>query len=537
MNGKDIFNTVNEIDAKLITDAWENTEPYCYPLSMRQDSGKASKLKAFGIAAAFAAVICVTAAIVFIRSGAVPTLPSQSSPGVSFVDAAALYGPDHNPIPENYKIVTDTTASAADGAEPIIVCDDCVYLAEAFGGNFNSIDNPRMFPENSWESYFHDIEPVYHLYKVGDKFGDLTVSKAQVCFKKNDGTSAGEIVNSYVNLDGTITLKAYILLNERAETGRKIICVPMRDETALPIITADLDPESGNYVSRRYYAQYLSGNFKCSTELPSRILLHTFGITMPDFSLPIFSDKWNMNDFLDRKIAKLLTEGNGIAAVTLELSNIYMKYSPDGSSITANIETISRYEPYTGDLPFELYGPDHKQLKYEDISEVTTVNGYKVSFDELSDVTISNIKCNDFTYFRLPGSDEFKRYDVSDNVNGMRILSASSTLSSRKSQDSYYTGGEAMLWGSVTMQTAMLRVNGQIYIANTLIPTTVDDCVFTITTGSTNSYMSSCIIVSESEFERLMSLPGGIATTNVMIRIGGVSITDNGKTVNVTLLD
>lgn len=536
MNGKDIFNTINEIDAKLITDAWENTEPYCYPLSMRQDSDKTSKLKAFGVAAAFAAVICVTAAIVFIRSGAVPTLPSQSSPGVSFVDAAALYGPDHNPIPENYKIVSGSMDSEAD-EEELILCDDCVYLAEALGGNFNSADNPRMFPEDLSEPYFRDTESVYRLYKVGDKFGDLTVSKAHVSFKKNAGMSAGEIVNSWVELDGTITLKAYILLNERAEIGRKIICVPMRDETALPIITAVLDPESGNYVSRRYYAQYLSGNFKCSTELPSRFFLHSFGCAVPDYSLSFFSDHWNMNDFLDRKITKLLTEGNGYAAVTLELSHIYMSYSPDGSSITANIETISRYEPYTGDLPFELYGPDHKQLKYEDISEVTTVNGYKVSFDELSDSTITNIKCKDFTYFRLPGSDEFKRYDTLDNVNGMRILSASSTLSTRKSQDSYYTGGEAMLWGSVTMQTTMLTVNGQIYIANTLIPTTVDDCVFTITTGTENSYMSSCIIVSESEFDRLASLPGGVITTPVMVRISGVNITDNGKTVNVTLRD
>lgn len=536
MNGNDIFNTINEIDAKLITDAWENTEPY-YPMSMRQDSGKAAKLKAFGAAAAFAAVICVTAAIVFIRSSTVPTLPSQSSPGVSFVDTATIYGPDHNPIPENYKIISGSMDSASD-EEELVVCYDCVYLAEAFGGNFNSIDNPRIFPEDLSEPYFRDTKSVYRLYNVGDKFGDLTVSKAQVSFKKTDGTSAGEIVRSYVQLDGTITLKAYILLNQVAEINRKIICVPMLGEKSLPIITAILDPESGNYVSRRYYAQYLSGNFKCSTELPSRILLHTFGITVPDDALSFFSDKWDMNDeFLDRKITKLLTEGNGYAAVTLELSNIYMSYSPDGSSITANIETISRYEPYTGDLPFELYGPDHKQLKYEDISEVTTVNGYKVSFDEISDSTVTNIKCKDFTYFRLPGSDEFKRYDTLDDVNGMRILSASSTLSTRKSQDSYYTGGEAILWGSVTMQTTMLTVNGQIYIANTLIPTTVDDCVFTITTGTENSYMSSCTIVSESEFERLASLPGGVITTPVMVRISSVNITDNGKTVNVTLRD
>lgn len=534
MNGKDIFNTINEIDTRLITDAWENTEPYCFPLSIRQDSGKASKLKTFGIAAAFAAVVCITAAIVFVRSGAVPTLPSQSSAGVSFVDPTMLYGPDHNPIPEDYKIISVIMDSAADEAELIVTCDDCVYLAEALGGNFNSVDNPRMFPDNSDELYFRNTEPEYRLYKVGDKFGDLTISDAQVWFSM----STGEIVHSSVQLDGTITLKAYILLNEQPETGGKAICVPMRDETALPIITAVLDPESGNYSSTRYNAEYLSGDFKCNTELPSNFILHSFGITVPDFALPLFSDHGlNMSEYLDRKMAKLLTEGNGYAAVTLELSNIYMTYSPNGSSITANIEMISKCKTYTGYLPFELYGPDHKQLKYEDISEVTTVNGYKVSFDELSDRTVSNIKCNDFAYFRLPGSDEFKRYDTSDNVNGMRIVSASSTFSTGISRDNYCTGGEAELSGTVTMQTLMVRVNGQPYIANTLIPTTADNCVFKVTTGSTNSFMSSCIIVSESEFERLTSLPGAVMTTNLMVRIGGVSITDNGKTVNVTLPD
>lgn len=103
----DLFNAINEIDAKYITDAWQNTEAQSFDV----ESGKTSRLKIFGTVAAFAAAAAAICLVVHIRVNSPGGFPQHNNSLIvhspSELLPADIHGPDEVRI--TYGDVTEVT--------------------------------------------------------------------------------------------------------------------------------------------------------------------------------------------------------------------------------------------------------------------------------------------------------------------------------------------------------------------------------------------------------------------------------------------
>ena len=80
MKTDDLFNAINDIDIKYVTDAWNDTEPETDTMVIYESESKPSKAKIFGVVAAFAALISAACLALYIRVNELPnsniTLPT-----------------------------------------------------------------------------------------------------------------------------------------------------------------------------------------------------------------------------------------------------------------------------------------------------------------------------------------------------------------------------------------------------------------------------------------------------------------------------
>lgn len=376
MTEKDLFNAINEIDTKYITDAWQNTE--AEPLTI--ENGKTSKLKIFATAAAFAAAVAAICLVVYIRINYPDvTLPNNNSLSVHSpgdVLPSDIHGPDDVRI--TYGDVTEVIGEdgktfAADDITADnwqrIVCDGFTYLAMPF--NFV---NHRQDPVSP-------LEPLsYKRWNVGDTFNGLTVKSASTVFQyhyKGDPTFTPNECS--VEFDGTASVDGYITYTEDGN----LVCVTNFDGESLPIL---------------YPCEELKWGIK-----------NKYGDLEYDITHFVFYLDNNNNLDIDSILSK---------PVTLKVSNISM-YSVSSMKMPnytrATIDDISAYVPEekpTGDLPFELYGPDNVQIRYEDIGHIN-YNGTRLSVNSaaLTEDNWESIYCYDFGYIAQPTGRNFNSID------------------------------------------------------------------------------------------------------------------------------
>ena len=451
MTEKDLFNAINDIDEKQITNAWNNTAFDNEPIVIRSSGRGVSKAAVFGTVAAFAGLISAACLAVFIRVNTPPrnnviddpdSSASRSGTASNLMSGNELpfdlFGPDYVQI--KYSDITgahtsDGTIVKAADFDPDdwsdIICGDFTYLAQATANNFNSIDSPEKFDGDEDALLGFDFGSSAHTYKrynTGDKFGGLTVKSAYTMFKNISGTTPSKLGESYVRFDGTAVVDAYII---REENGTFLKCVPMNREFALPVMSMKAQARNEFYTTR-YSGSYSYGEFKYSTHYPNSFTL-------------VNGDDFNTDRFFN---------GKNYAAVTLTLSDIQMAWNADDTKDNFILAEIDEIEAYSGgvkgDLPFELYGADNKQITFEDIDDIIDNDGNRISNDELTADNWSEIVCNDTCYLKTntgsnynsidnpemfdPKTGEFigdasdasdyKRYEKGDSFNGLRIYNA-----------------------------------------------------------------------------------------------------------------
>ncbi len=135
-------------------------------------------------------------------------------------------------------------------------------------------------------------------------------------------------------------------------------------------------------------------------------------------------------------------------------------------------ESLKNY--YNMELPIELIGADGVPLTYADLSSAQTsifkpenaAGGELLSFDEIEQW--GEIRCIGFVYLAEPGSDEFKRYYVGDEIMGLKITYAHTTF--RRFEDVsdpalYYAEGYVTFEGTAKVDVlAVPRDGGVNYI-------------------------------------------------------------------------
>lgn len=392
MTEKDLFNAINEIDAKYITDAWQNTEAQSFDV----ESGKTSRLKIFGTVAAFAAAAAAICLVVHIRVNSPGGFPQHNNSLIvhspSELLPADIHGPDEVRI--TYGDVTEVTNEdgGAFSADEItadnwqrIVCEGFTYLAMPLNGeNYNSIDNPSMFDGTLDASRLRLDSLSYTRWNVGDTFHGLTVKSASTAFQYHyKGEPIFTPSECTVEFDGTASVDGYIMY----DNDGNLICVPMYGESFLPFLypCEELKFGSKNKI----------GDFEFNTA-----------------QSVFYLDNDNNLD-IDR-----ILEGKTIAKVTLTVSDVRMSSIASvkvPNYVRATVDEIDEYVPgdkLTGELPFELYGADNVQIRYEDIGHINfegtlpVIPGSSLTADNWE-----SIYCYDFGYITQPTGKNFNSID------------------------------------------------------------------------------------------------------------------------------
>ena len=164
------------------------------------------------------------------------------------------------------------------------------------------------------------------------------------------------------------------------------------------------------------------------------------------------------------------------------------------NSLSPDLQAKVKFEPqelseenlenyYDMELPIELIGADGVPLTYADLSSAQTsifklknapAGGEWLSFDEIEQW--DEIRCNGFVYLAEPGSDEFKRYYVGDEINGLKITYAHTTF--RRFEDVsdpalYYAEGTVTFEGTAKVDVLAVKRDGgvnDIYCAVSGLP-------------------------------------------------------------------
>lgn len=494
MRTDDLFNAINDIDIKYVSDAWNDTEPETDTMVIYESTSKVSKAKIFGVVTAFAALISAACLAVYIRVNQLPNnnvTPPDSAVGSSGISGTSgelhasdgdmpikLYGPDLVQI--KYGDVTGVTlpdgkAVAAENFDPdnweSIVCDGFTYLAPPHEHSYTNV----QFPELNWDDLVNRgdetcaAENYYKRFNVGDKYGDLTVKSAMTTFHKNS-EAEGKLWECIVEFEGEVTINAYIIREIGANyINNAFCCVPMFNECTLPVMSFQEDGDG--YASKAYAGEYLSGEFKYSSEYPSFYLYNDNGIRLQN----VVGDK-------------------NYAAVTMKISDIHMEsftYSTKiNDYITASIEEIRDYsgERPEGSLPFDLVGLDGQQILFNDVDDIVDDNMDPITIDNLTADNWYQIWCDGMCYLGAPTGNnynsideyysfnddtgefatgfgdiirhKYQRYNVGGNFNGLQISSAM-TVFSRTAEHAPDDGEYEELPMAQKLQMSMIQFDGQ----------------------------------------------------------------------------
>lgn len=428
MKTDDLFNAINDIDPKYVTDAWNNTATE--EDTVVYESTRFSKGRIIGAVTAFAALISAACLAVYVRVGQLPNenITSGSSPlssGMSSSSGTAgdlsvseldvnekspdadselpipMYGPDMVRI--KYGDVTGVTISggkavAAKDFDPSnwesVICDGFTYLAGG-GGNWIDFRAEGDDPFVPLKPGAAALSENYKRYNVGDKFGDLTVKSAMTVFHKNS-EAAGKLWECIVEFEGEVTVNAFIVRDVNANTvGNSFRCLLPIFEDAIPVMSPTGREVGGE--SKMYINDYLDGTVRSS------------GVH------PVFYLENNNNIPLQNVIDPFKDEN--CAAVTMKLSDIRMDsltYAQSDDYMIANIEDIKDYTGNRpeGALPFELYGLDHKQVLLDDVTEIYDNHMNEIEKDDITADNWYQIWCKRMCYLGAPTGENYNSLDA-----------------------------------------------------------------------------------------------------------------------------
>lgn len=490
MTDKELFNAINEIDEKYVAAAWNNTDLTSDTVVIHE-SGKASKLRALGLAAACVGLLCTAVLAVYVRVGqrnAFTQTANGSDTGSSLTSIdpidhsdlrgtgplpITLFGADLIPLDKadvEYVGLPGQNAGLIGSALfnddnwKIISCDNFTYFAPSAGLSTNSIDDPELYADYSLPDAGFDIGTFdnsdYKRYNVGGRYGSLTLTDAGCSFT-NQSSAPGECLSScHARFDGSVTLNAYLLRSSTVTSALSdiTICVP-KARCPLPVMFPYW--KDGEFVSKSYTGGTLSGDFVYTSEYPPIYLQN--------------ADKMYLDELFDTD--------KEYVEVTITLSDIGMMWM-DGIGIAeridANIVSVAKPgEP----LPFELYGPDNMPITKGDVTGVTLPDGKKISVDKLSADNWASVVCDGFTYvapptggstnslddpeiysaFSVPDSGSFnnsdyKRLNVGDKFGDLTLRSAATIFRNYGSSPAEQLSEcIAEFDGSVTLDAYIIR--------------------------------------------------------------------------------
>ncbi|MCX4354898.1 MAG: hypothetical protein OSJ43_01595 [Oscillospiraceae bacterium] len=168
-----------------------------------------------------------------------------------------------------------------------ITCGGFAYLAEPTV-SLNSVDDSDMYdPETLLFSSAPDYtDTEYKRYKVGDKFGDLTVKSAETMFSRigyedKDGVLtteqikaegmcfAGMLRGCSVEFDGAVTMTGYmrVCVSEYGVEEGEVLFVPDKDSLVLPVINFHVDRDTDSFNTAVW--QWPVKDFAYATEYPT----------------------------------------------------------------------------------------------------------------------------------------------------------------------------------------------------------------------------------------------------------------------------
>lgn len=116
--------------------------------------------------------------------------------------------------------------------------NDCAYLAEPLGEAYNSVDNADIFDSESgtFEGAPATVKHEYKKYKIGDKFGDLTINSAEATVNVMDPTTFDGCM---VGFKGEVTATGFCMISDMSEgyvAEHDILFFPDADCKSLPIM-------------------------------------------------------------------------------------------------------------------------------------------------------------------------------------------------------------------------------------------------------------------------------------------------------------
>ncbi|MCM1299033.1 MAG: hypothetical protein NC203_09365 [Firmicutes bacterium] len=228
-------------------------------------------------------------------------------------------------------------------------CEGFCYLADPLGVAENSIDNADTFKAPEMQGIVEEtFDREFKRYNVGDKYGDLTVKKASVCFDAGyyntecfgwDPMLAGKDIDfpqvfyreQYVEFEGEIDLTGYVIVNESSDYFPEYegIMAFMIDGKSSPLPIADasvsLGEEGGFFTfSRCGYMGMYGDDAACFVD--------EYGPIWLGYTDDVPSDTSGLNAYPN------------ITKVNVTLENIVMpcyKEMPTGSSyISADVKKL-----------------------------------------------------------------------------------------------------------------------------------------------------------------------------------------------------
>lgn len=470
MTEKDLFNAIDNIDSKFITDAWENssfefelTEVRITPERRSSFHLTFTAVKYASVAVAAAVLICLGAVAavnidkhisaeplegdsVSDESAAVGNAdmvkPSESD-GLSVgtkrgVLPFSVYGPDQ--VQLNYEDVTSVENDGVffnrdmitDSNWTNIVCDGFAYFAKATGYDYNSVDFPDSFSDDSlfaertftgldnavWESIYGkpDLPSSYTRVSVGDNLNRVTgcdglkLKSAKTKFTnlssddfklgREDFPTATLYASSEAEFEGTVSIDGMIFKDRDGEI--KFIPIGTELLKRLPIMFAV--PELGkDFTSGQTSNCSGPEPYSTETQLEDRPVYYvsefpTFNIDFSSVYRPIEEQNRTDGSIPDSDKEKVSIDdfliGSDFAHVNITLDKISMTWSDADpysdqvgvngvTEITAEAVLISpldssRNEPYSISDKYELFKYDNplEILDDPDVSDTAGVTRF-----------------------------------------------------------------------------------------------------------------------------------------------------------------
>ena len=149
------------------------------------------------------------------------------------------------------------------------------------------------------------------------------------------------------------------------------------------------------------------------------------------------------------------------------------------NTLSSELQAKVGYEPeelhrgqvidYSGtELPIEVYGPDGKRLTYGDLTDAKMFeDGFYTQNLTINDLAqCESIELYDIVYLAEPGTTEFKKYHIGDEICGLTIVEATSWFEKYDENDTvlHYSHGCVRFEGEVIVD-AYVRKMGNSYQA------------------------------------------------------------------------